>query len=207
MLEKILNTCFSSDFIVFILSDRVVVRKVKQGAASLVFSESTVEYGYSHQSELTKILEKSGRSLGAQPSDRWFLGLPLKYFTLVNFTLPRAAQDNLNEAVRYALMRHVPYDLEDAHINYHKSLREDHLDISALVIPKDSLTPYLNSASAAGLTLQSAFPSILYWARLKGDGVYLSLEEGYGEIMVHIHDRIVLQNWGQHREKNESFFL
>ncbi|WP_291323416.1 PilN domain-containing protein [Desulfonatronospira sp.] len=207
MFERILNACFNSDFIVFVLPDRVIVRKVRRGLASLVFRESTLEYSYSHQTELPRILEMAGKSLSSQPSDRWFLGLPLKYFTLVNLTLPRAAQENLDEAVKYALMRHVPYDLEHAHLNYDKSLRQDYLDISAMVIPKDSIKPYLKAASAAGVTLHSTFPSILYWARLKGDGVYLSMGDGYGEVMVHIQDRIVLQNWGQHRAKNDHSFL
>ncbi|MFN2343851.1 MAG: hypothetical protein ABR542_10865, partial [Desulfonatronovibrio sp.] len=72
-----------------------------------------MEYGYKSQDDLSDILEQASTTLDSQPADRWFLGIPLKYFTLINFTLPAAATENLDQAVKYALMRHVPYELSE----------------------------------------------------------------------------------------------
>lgn len=195
MREKLINTFFTSDFHVFVLSDKVVVRKSHSGLGAYFSTDFVVEYGYKSLDELSGILAQAAGSLNAQSSDRWFLGIPLKYFTLVNFTLPAAATENLDQAVRYSLMRHVPYDLDQAHMNYQKSQNGEILDISSVIIPINSLKPFLKAASQANIVFCNVFPSILYWARIKGDGIYISQGPGYSEAIIYQKGRITLQNW------------
>ncbi len=207
MREKLLNTFFTSDFTIFLLSDEVVVRKGRSGISANLSKDIVLSYKYNKLSDLEEILKRVKTALSPQPHDRWFLGLPLKHFTLINFTLPKAALENLDEAVNYALMRHVPYDLDLAHIAYNRSERGGSLDICAMIIPKNILKPFLKATSASGISLFSVFPSIVYWAKLKGDGVFISMGNGYGEILVHFEGRILLQNWGQQTDNQDDSFL
>jgi len=207
LLEKLIHAFFTADFSVFVLADRVVVRKGRSGIAAYLSGSIVQEYEYKTIEDLDDILARAVRTFNSRPSDRWFLGLPLKYFTLVNFSLPSAALDDLDEAVKYALMRHVPYDLDEAYISYQKTERENSLDICAMVISRKSIPPFLHAASRAGINLHSVFPSIVYWAKIKGDGTYVYLGPGYGEILIHMQDRIVLHNWEQRAHQEKSVFL
>lgn len=207
MLQKLINAFFTADFTVFLLADKVIVRKGRSGMAAHLSGDIIQEYDYKSSKDLEEILARAAKTLNSRPSDRWFLGLPLKHFTLVNFSLPKAALDNLDEAVKYALMRHVPYDLDEAYISYQTSERENSLEISTMVISRKSVPPFLDAASRAGINLHSIFPSIIFWARLKGDGTYVYLGPGYGEILILMQDRILLHNWEQRELEEDPVFL
>lgn len=207
MYKKLVNSFFTADFYVFLLSDKAIVRQGYTGLASYFFREKVREYSGKPQKDPAALFKQIGKTITTKTSDRWYLGLPLKYFTLVSFTLPAAAADSLNEAVRYALMRHVSYDLDQAYINYHSLQRDNYLYISALIAPKEAIGPYLKAAESAGITLHTVFPSIVYWARLMGDGVYISQDLNYGESLVQWDNRIVMQNWGEIRQDDETSFL
>lgn len=204
--DKLINTFITSDFTVFIFSDKVVIRKSHPGLMGQFSQTRVMEFAYRSSDDLGHVLAQVRLSLKPQPSDRWFLGLPLKYFTLVDFSLPRAAQESLEEAVRYSLIRHVPYDLDQALISYVKNERAENLDISSMTMLKQDLKPFLRSASAEGITFDSVFPSILYWAGIKGDGIYVVQGHGYGEVLVFQNDRIVLQTWGESPREKVFYF-
>jgi Tfp pilus assembly protein PilN len=203
--EKLINAFFTADFTVLVQSDKVIVRKARSSIAANFSREVVLEYDYKSYEDMPGILEQAKKTLNAQPSDRWFLGLPLKYFTLVNFSLPAAAMENLDEAVRYSLMRHVPYDLDQARVNYQLNEKGDFLGISAVIIPKASLKPFLKAAGSGNITFYNVFPSIVYWARIMGDGIYVSYGPGYGEALVYQNNKIMLQTWAASREEDAHF--
>ena len=207
MIERMIDTFSASDFNVIILSNKTIVRKDRSGFAGHISGNSVLEFDSVDQGGLKNILSTASDAMNAHPSDRWSLGLPLKYFNIVNFSLPSAALENLDDAVKFALMRHVPYDPDQAHISYQMSKRDNSLDISSMIILKKSIPPFLQAASAAGINFCSIFPSMIYWARLKGDGVYVCLGQEYGEVLVHAQGRIVMHNWGKLRPENASDFL
>lgn len=206
MRDKLINTFFTSDFTVLVLSNKVIIRKGKSGIMSGFTRDIVQEYEYNSHEDIAGILEKATKNLNPQSTDRWFLGLPLKYFTLVNFTLPRAALDNLDEAVRYSLMRHVPYDLDQARVNFQMNENGDYLDISAVIIPKQTLKPFLKSARSADITFYNVFPSMTYWSRVMGDGIYVSHGPGYGEALIYQNGKITFQTWAASREE-DTYFL
>ncbi len=207
MIERLIDTFSTSDFNVIILSDKTIVRKDRSGIAAHISGSRVLEFDSDDQGGLKNILSTASDAMNPHPLDRWLLGLPLKYFTIVNFSLPSAALENLDDAVKFALMRHVPYDPDQAHISYQMSRRDNSLDISSIIILKQSIPPLLQAASEAGINFCSIFPSMIYWARQKGNGVYVSLGQGYGEVLVHAQGRIVMHNWGQYRSENASDFL
>lgn len=206
MRDKLLNTFFTSDFTVLVLSDKVIVRKSRSGIASYFSKDVVLEYGCRSHEDMAGILDQATRTLNAQPSDRWFLGLPLKYFTLLNLSLPGAAMDNLDQAIRYSLMRHVPYDLDQARVNYQVNEKGEFLDISAVIIPKQALKPFLKSVQSRDITFYNVFPALVYWARTMGDGIYVSHGPGYGEALVYQNSKIVFQTWAASREEDGYFF-
>lgn len=207
MREKIINTFFTSDFTVLVLTDKVIVQKIGSGIAAHFSGEIVREYDYSSPEDISGILSDVSRTMNPQPADKWSLGLPLKYFTLVSFSLPGAALDNLSEAVRYSLMRHVPYDLDQAMVSHKADENGDFLDISAVIIPRQSLEPFLNAAGSAGITFWGVFPSLAYWSRIMGDGIYASRRPGYGEALVFQDNKILLQTWAASKKDDDVHFL
>lgn len=204
MYSNLVDRFFSNDFQVFILPDKLVLHRGGPGAVSLLARDQVQEFDHRANTDLEYILQQLRRTYRPKPSDRWFLGLPLKHFTLINFTLPQAAQENLHQAVHYGLMRHVPFDLEQMYLQYQQSKKGDFLEISAVVAPKEFIRPYLEYFAAAGLTLHSVFPSIVYWAQITGDGVFVMQRGGYYEVLVQQDQKIVLQNWEQARSNSQD---
>ncbi|MFN2343850.1 MAG: PilN domain-containing protein [Desulfonatronovibrio sp.] len=91
-------------------------------------------------------------------------------------------------------------------MNYQKNQKGEILDISAVIIPVNSLKPFLKASSKAKIIFSNVFPSILYWARIKGDGTYISQGPGYGEAIIYQQGRITLQNWAVNTG-SEDYFL
>lgn len=115
--------------------------------------------------------------------DTWFLGLPLSHFTTVSFTLPAAAAKNLDQAVHYGLMRHVPFDVAEAYTHYTATPLEtpqgrpeaSKLAVTAMVALRRDLAPYLEAVSRAGISLSVVCPSLIFAAAGNGkNGIYLS---------------------------------
>lgn len=128
--------------------------------------------------------------------DSWYLGLPLRYFTFVDFSLPQAAADNLDQAVHYALLRHVPFDLESTHVRHDSQPAGEQLLVRATVVPKDEVSPLLEAAASAGITVSAVLPSLALVARLhERNGFYISGGADETEILGWKDGRIIFSAW------------
>ena len=145
------------------------------------------------------VLEKIGRDYKVSSEDSLYFGLPLRYFTAINFELPVAAKKNLDQAVKYSLMRHIPYDLEEAHWHYSYEEKGQSLHVSATLAMKNSIEPVLSQVASAGLVTSLAFPSLVFIAGAHAkDGVYVSIRNAEGEVVAVKRRQIVFQasdNW------------
>ena len=197
MLEKLLAPFCTWESIIFVLPDRVLVRRAGRGLPGRIAGVFEQEYDLGPEGDLSSVLSLARTSMPSGSAGLCMLGLPLRHFSLASFTLPAAAGRNLDEAVRYALMRHLPYDPEAARITYQSREDGERLDIFTLAIPDKALSAFLKAAASAGMTVQEVFPSLLYWARRKGEGIYVSLSGNYSEILVHSGARGFLHTWAE----------
>lgn len=205
--NKLLKHFFSGHTLVFFLKNKVEICRGYQGVGGLFFNSEVWEYQFSSEDNLSEIFSRICVDSGARLSDQWLIGLPLKYFSLVNFSLPEAALENLNDAVNYSLMRHIPYDPEEGYMSYVSVKRNDHVDINALFIPSQEIEVFTDAATQNGIILHGLFPSILYWASLKGDGLYVHQDRDYGEILVVQDQQVIMNSWGDQASSQEDFFL
>lgn len=119
------------------------------------------------------------------------VGLPLEDMTLIDFTLPLAARDDLDNAVRYALMRHVPFDLEDMRWEYASQERAGHLEIAVSLMQRAALAKVMERFALAGIPVASVFPASLSLASPAAQGGILALVQGGAqEILVWNGQRI-----------------
>lgn len=136
------------------------------------------------------------KALQPGPEDAWHIGLPLSYFTLVNLRLPPAADDDLDQAVRYALLRHVPFDLSQSRVDYARSSSDEDLDVEVSVIHNDQLDALLANLARADIHPAGVFPSLAYLASSHGkDGIYVSGGQVTGEAVVLESGRIGFHAW------------
>ncbi len=106
--------------------------------------------------------------------DTLVVGLPMRYFTSVDFTLPAAAAANLEQAVRYELLRHVPFDPQQAWQHIASTAGADQLEVSVTLALKQPLQGLMAALSAAGLAPTSLAPALhLLTALDNRDGVYV----------------------------------
>lgn len=195
MLNSMLQGFWGRDFLIFLLPDRLLLRSGNSGP--LQRGAVCREFPCSSWSELQVLLHRLPRMLSFPLDGRWCLGLPLRHFTLLNFSLPKAAQENLHQAVLYGLMRHVAFDLQGAYLNYRKIEQQESLRISAVLAPEAGLKPYLDLFASAGMPLSWVFPYLAFWAHKLGDGAYVLQEGSYIEALVYQNQEFVLQNWEQ----------
>ena len=139
--------------------------------------------------------EQLVRRISPARGDKWHIGLPLEYFSVVNFSLPQAAEDNLDQAVRYALMRHVPFELGQTYTDYTAQEGNGQLHIAAVVAQKEEVDPILGVFAQARQTVRSLFPSLVRWALVAGDGAYLVHGREHTEIVLQQEGRIPFQLW------------
>ncbi len=145
---------------------------------------------------MARALELATSEFRPGADDSWYLGLPLRYFTFIDFSLPQAAAANLEQAVHYALMRHVPFDLESTHVRWDSRQDGEQILVRATVVPKDELAPLLEAASAAGIAVSAVLPSLALTARTQGtNGFYVSGGGAETEILGWKDERIVYSAW------------
>lgn len=124
--------------------------------------------------------------------DRLIVGLPLRFFNFINFSLPLAAAESLDEAVRYELTRHVPYDLDSCLCHYDSLSQGGLLHIRAVVALKDPLLPYLATLTASGLLVSAITSSLLLSAWMNDrDGIYVQCPTPFAEFLVYRDKEIV----------------
>jgi general secretion pathway protein L len=178
----------------FMLPDRVLALRYGLGLTGKSLLRESRSFQLGGPQDWGEVLGRVAREYRPSPDDTWFLGLPLRLFTAVSFTLPKAAGQNLDQAVHYGLMSQVPFDLSQAYTHYVHRDRGEHLEILATVALRDQLRPYLEAVSSAGITLSVVVPSLALVAAMSGrDGVYASGAGGEAEIMAWRHGRIVYQ--------------
>lgn len=113
-------------------------------------------------------------TLGVRPEDVWGVGLPLNAFSMVNLQLPFAAEDDLGQAVRYALMRHLPYDVGSSVVSWTAKTRHDkHIAVTALAAPAVEVKRAMRIMG--DFPVAAVFPGLFGLAMVHGrDGVYLA---------------------------------
>lgn len=142
------------------------------------------EYPLDVSSPLNFRLQQIVKDFKPKREDSCYLGLSLSYFSIINFSLPAAARENLEQAVEYALMRHIPHDLSDVFYYFHFHESGGQLFISAIVCLKEHIQDLLETVASAGITLFGIFPSLALWAFLREeDGTFLSIDSGETQVL------------------------
>jgi general secretion pathway protein L len=194
--------------VVWTFSDKVVVQRLAPGPwLRSLFPTHKREYPWPRDLDLSHFLRSVVDKTPAGRGDKWHIGLPLEYFSLVNFSLPQAAGENLDQAVKFALMRHVPFDLSATYTGYRLLDSDAELEIAAVVAQKEMVDPILQALSQTGLTVRSMFPSLVFWALASEDGAYLMHARGQTEIVLSQEGRIPFHLWFRPsaQEDEESF--
>ncbi len=194
--------------VVWTFPDQVLVQRIPIASwLRALLPVQTKRYPWPQAMDLPQAISHVVHQIPAGRGDKWHLGLPLEYFTLVNFTLPQAARENLDQAVKYALMRHVPFDHSAIYKDYRLLGGNGDLEIAAVVAQKEEVDPVLQVFTQAGLVLRSMFPSLVFWAMASEDGAYLLHARGQTEIVLSQEGRIPFHLWFRPsaQEEEESF--
>ena len=128
--------------------------------------------------------------------DLLLLGLPLEVFTIVHFSLPLAAAENLDDAVGYELMRHVPHDLEGLYWRYRCHEEEGRLAVSVTLATRSRVQAYLAAFTVVGLNLSAVFPALFLLAwMIHEPGLYLGGGAGQCEMVLFDGQAVNFQAW------------
>jgi len=196
MIATILSLFFPNTHALFLTQDRAAaygaipyfgLRKRSAQKVEVAFTQENIPLACAHIS----------KTLPPGPEDVWHLGLPLKFFILVNLHLPAAAADSLDQAVRFALMRHVPFDLSLARVGYSRgNAGGNGFDIEASVIEESCLQSLSTALGQAGMRLAGMFPALVYIAKAHGrDGVYVHADKGMAEALIMEKGSVVFHAW------------
>lgn len=183
-------------FIALVLPGRLLVLRYGLSPFGASKLKERREYPIEGHDGLLKAFEAVRQDYKPSADDTWRLGLPLRTFTAVNFRLPEAAARNLDQAVHYALMSHLPFEPSDAYTNFVATREDGKVDISAVAALRGHLQPYLEAVSSAGFTLTAVTPSLAMAAHLHGtNGVYIQADEEELELLVFKDQRIIFQTF------------
>ncbi|MFO7803036.1 MAG: PilN domain-containing protein [Desulfovermiculus sp.] len=188
--------------------DRIVVHRTTAAPwLRAVLPVSKQEYPRPGGMGLANDVSSVLHALPCAKGDKWHVGLPLEYFTLVNFNLPLAAQENLAQAVQYALMRHVPFDVASTYTAYRLMGANSQLEIAAVVAQRADVDPVSKVFTNLGLQVQSIFPGLVLWALSCGDGAYLLHAAGQTGLVVSQEGKVPCHLWSSSsiREDEEAF--
>lgn len=184
----------------FYLDDRLILNRLTGGMMSGMRSREQKVFAIGDHVSLATVLRQIKHEYQPKADDTILLGLPLKYFNLVQCHLPLAAADNLEEAVRYELLRHIPYDLSTVHLHYINRVDDDGLQISATVVPKAPISFVMDAFADCNMTLSTIFPSLIYLAWLQGEkGLYLAGGGENTELVV-MADEVVFHAWDRRQD-------
>lgn len=193
MHTKLLSFFFPNTYPLFFLADKVAAYDAVPyfGVRSPAGPAVELPLG---KGDLGQALAHARGALQAGAEDGWHVGLPMKSFTLVNLRMPAAADEDLEQAVRYALLRHVPFDPSQARIGFARSGGGDGLDVA--VLQEDHLEPLLTAMDRSGTHPAGVFPALAYVAWAHGrDGVYVSGGKSTGEVVVLEGGEIAFHAW------------
>lgn len=146
---------------------------------------------------LTRILLEAREALGVGKDTLCHVGLPLADMTLVDFSLPLAARDDLDNAVRYALMRHVPFDLDGFRWEYAAEEEQGELAVSVTLMQRQTLATVMEQFSAVGIPVASVFPACLVLtSQISDGGVAALIRGGAADVIIWNGRRICWQQSG-----------
>lgn len=158
------------------------------------FIGQTWRFAHEGAQDLPQALARARVALGLGREALCHVGLPLEAMTLVGFSLPQAAAEDLPAAVRYALMRHVPYQLDDMRWRFSSRPQGESLEISVALMPEAALGELLGRFASAGIQVASVFPTcMLLTDRIPDGGVAAVAGRGRQEAMVWNGQRICWQ--------------
>ncbi len=160
--------------ILLVEKERLLFFRLRRGLGGRDQVLERQEFPYARPADLKVAVSALKNVCRPQLDDLLLLGLPLEIFTIVHFTLPLAAAENLEDAVGYELMRHVPHDLKGLYWRYRCHEDDGCLAVSVTLAPKVRLREYLALFTAAGFNLSAVFPSLFLLAwMLREPGLYL----------------------------------
>lgn len=193
MLNQMSRFVTGMHHVLWTFPDKIIEQRIAPGALlHTVFPAQTKVHTWPQGAELPRFILQVLKQTRTGRGDKWHIGLPLEYFTLVNFSLPQAAGESLDQAVRYALMRHVPFDLNATYTDYRLLREDDQLEIAAVVAQKDMVDPIIDACAQSNIGVRSIFPSLVFWALASEDGGYLLHARGQTEVVLSQEGRIPL---------------
>jgi hypothetical protein len=170
--------------LLLIEEERLLFLRLRRGFSGQDKVFERREYGFAHAG-LKGAVAALKNDCQPQLDDLLLLGLPLAIFTIIHFTLPLAAAENLEAAVGYELMRHVPHELKGLYWRYRCEEEEDRLAVSVTLAPKAEVDEYLSLFSAAGFNLSAVFPSLFLVAwMMREPGLYVGGNAGQRELVL-----------------------
>lgn len=206
-MRQLFSSFAPAKHLIFLLPDKILVYRRLATFLHRSGQEEPVEYRLHPETEISEVMLRIRREFRPKIDDKWYLGLPLQYFTLVRFVLPKAAEEHLDQAVHYALMRHIPFDLQETYLSYQLKRSSDSIDIEAVVAQKEKIKPLLQAVSSAGITLNSIFPSLAFWAQMEDEAIYFSGNFGEKELLVCHNRKIILHFYTTGQEGGEDDFF
>ena len=196
MLNRLSRIVTDTHYFLWTFPDKIVVqRRAANVLMSALFPVQEKEYQRPADHDLPAFLQHIVRKIPSTRSDQWHIGLPLDSFSLINFSLPQAAAENIEQAVKYALMRHVPFDLASTYYDYTVLQNNGQLDIAATVALKSEIDDVLNVFATSKLTVRTVYPSFVRWSFLSGEAVYMLCSPEHIEIVIHKDGYIPFQLW------------
>lgn len=143
---------------------------------------------------LAAALESARNDFGVGSDMLCHVGLPLQDLTLVEFTLPLAAKNDLDNAVRYALMRHVPFELDALRWDYTTLEEHGEISVAATLMPRLALNEIMAHFSAAKIPVATVFPACLaLTTHLPNGGVAALARAGALDVLIWSGRRICWQ--------------
>ena len=176
--------------------ERLLVLRLRRSLGGRARVVEQKEYALPRPEDFGLTVAAMKSDFGPRLDDLLLLGLPLELFTIVHFTLPLAAVENLEDAVGYELMRHVPHDLEGLYWCYRCHEDEGRLTVSVTLAARTRIQPYLAAFNLAGLNLSAVFPALFLMAWMVHEpGLYLSGGSGQYEMLLFDGQAVNFQAW------------
>ncbi|HDS16235.1 MAG TPA: hypothetical protein ENN66_06415 [Proteobacteria bacterium] len=180
---------------------RLLYLRLQRGLGGRVRVLQRLEYALDRPEALETVLAAWKSACRPRQDDLLLLGLPLDLFTIVHFSLPLAAAENLDDAVGFELMRHVPFDLGGLSWRYRAHEEEGRLAICAILAARSRVEFYHTIFARQGLNLSAIFPVLFLVAwLLREPGLYLSASAGSFEMLLFDGRAALFQAW----EKNQG---
>lgn len=146
---------------------------------------------------LSRSLLAAREELGVGKDTLCHVGLPLGDMTLVEFSLPLAARDDLDNAVRYALMRHVPFDLDGFRWEFDAVEEQGEVAVAVTLMHRQTLAAVMDRFSSAGVPVATVFPAcMVLFPHIPDGGVAALTRGGAADAVIWNGRRICWQQGG-----------